>query len=461
MKNPEAFVSATHSMQVLIVAAKWWPLSARLSMALLSQGCRVTALCPKGHPLNFVTGIERCHEYSGMDSIGSLRRALLASRPDVIVPCDDGVVMQLHALARQEPGLRELLERSLGPLDSHRVTASRHELLALADELGIAIPPMRVVSSAEDLVHWHEQVAPDGVLKSDGESAGEGVRVFHSLAESLDAWQRLRRPLGRLTAWKRWLIDADPLALWMAGRPQDKQVILQGFITGCPANSMVACRDGEVLALVSVSVAVSDGPTGASRIVRRIDNEPMTRAATLIAGRLRLNGFYGFDYVLETSTGTPFLIEMNPRCTQLGHLDFHDRGSLAEVWAAAMHGRPRIKVRDPIVNDAVAFFPQALATGPTCKGLVERSFLDVPGGQPALLSELERPPAPRRGWLSRVYHAFRPDPRSEPLVFDTLEPAIDARAGNPGKFGGKPGGKRRTPRAPRTARVPQPQPTRP
>jgi hypothetical protein len=423
-------------MNVLVVAAKWWPLSARLAMALLGQGCRVSALCPIGHPLRLVSGIERRYEYSGSDSIGSLRQALRDHEPTLVVPCDDGVVLQLHALARDEPEFRALIERSLGPLESHHITASRHELLALARELGIAIPPMRLASSIEALVEWHAQLGPDAVLKADGESGGEGVRISHSLDESLEARERLRKRPSRFTAWKRRAINGDPLALWMARehRDQDKQVIIQGFITGRPANSMMACRDGEVLGLVSVLVVVSDGPTGASYVVRRVENEAMTRAAVSIAARLRLTGFYGLDYIVESATGTPFLIEMNPRCTQLGHLDFQGRGSVVAIWAAAMQNQPRVTARAPIAKDAVAFFPQALRMGPAGQAILARSFLDVPSSEAALVAELERPPAPQRSWLAAVYHAFRPVMRNQPMIFENLESNVYSRT-SPGNFG--------------------------
>jgi len=441
---------ANDSLKVLVVAAKWWPLSARLAMALLGQGCRVGALCPTGHPLRLVNGIERRYEYSGFDSIGSLRQALRDHEPTLVVPCDDGVVLQLHALARAEPEFRALIERSLGPVESHSITASRHELLALARELGIAIPPMRLASGTEALVEWHEKIASDAVLKADGESGGEGVRISHSLAQSLEARERLCKRPSRFTAWKRRAINGDPLALWMAreNRDRDKQVIIQGFITGRPANSMMACREGEVLGLVSVLVVASDGPTGASYVVRRIHDEAMTRAAVSIAARLRLTGFYGLDFIVETATGTPFLIEMNPRCTQLGHLDFEGRGSVAAVWAAAMQNRPRVAGLAAIARDAVAFFPQALRMGPAGRAILKRSFLDVPSSEVALVAELERPPAPERRWLAWAYHVLRPVLRSEPVIFENLASTSMSRPSRQNFGKGR--------RGPLVARLPRP-----
>ena len=61
--------------------------------------------------------------------------------------------------------------------------------------------------------------------------------------------------------------------------------------------SMLACLNGELLAIVSVAVLASDGPTGAAVVIQRIDSPAMERAAKLLATRLRLTGFYGLDFI--------------------------------------------------------------------------------------------------------------------------------------------------------------------
>src|ERR1700677_5405463 len=110
----EATLLENRRPSVLIVAAKWWPLSARLAIALIRHGCRLSALCPKGHPLSLVGGLERIERYRGTQSLSCLSRTLRDLRPEFVIPCDDGVVAQLHALHAQGPEMRPLIERSLG-----------------------------------------------------------------------------------------------------------------------------------------------------------------------------------------------------------------------------------------------------------------------------------------------------------------------------------------------------------
>ncbi len=408
------------SLSLLIVAAKWWPLSARLAAALHRHGCRVSAVCPASHPLTLVSGIRRIYHYGGVFSLTSLRRAIEECRPDVVIPCDDGVVAQLHALHELDSSLRPLIEHSLGSPDSFGIVQNRFRFLDMARELDIRVPKTRRIENGEDLLAWQAEISSTAVLKVDGESGGNGVRIVHSLDESRAAAEELRKPCGPATAWKRLAIDGDPLALWLRHWHRRREVTAQEFIMGRPANSMLACWRGELLSLVSVLVVAAEGPTGAATIVRVIHDELMAKAAERVVSRLQLSGFYGLDFIMESASGLPYLIEMNPRCTQLGHMEFAGAGSLAGAFSAVLRGAPRPPPRNPIGNDTVALFPQALAAGEACRRYIEASYHDVPSDEPALVAELLKRVRPHRQWAARLYHAIKPLNRAQPAVFEEL-----------------------------------------
>ncbi len=295
---------------------------------------------------------------------------------------------------------------------------SRYRFLSMALELGIRVPRMRAVAKAEDLAAWHADMASTAVVKIDGESGGNGVRISHSLDESLAAWRTLSTPRGLAKAWKQLAIDRDPLAFWLRRRHRVPEVSVQEFIPGRPANSMLVCWRGELLSIVSVVVVAAEGPTGAATIVRVIQDERIKNAARLVVSRLKLSGFYGLDFIIESGTGVPFLIEMNARCTQLGHIEFAGQGCLAGVLAAVLRGEPRPEVRSPVLNDTIALFPQALAAGEPCRPHLEASFHDVPSEEPKLVDELMLKSWPQRRWAARIYHAFKPLTRAEPVLFE-------------------------------------------
>lgn len=410
---------------VLIAATKWWPLSARMATALQRHGCAVSAICPTGHPLRHVDGLRHVYRYGGVRSLSNLRNALQGSRPHLVVPCDDGVVAQLHALHAVEPSLRPLIENSLGPAAHYPLIESRYDLLNRAVELGVRVPKTRKVETADDIRAWHAENGPNAVLKADGESGGNGVRISRSLDESLAAWRQLRVPFSAATAWKRMVIDRNPLALWSRGRGE-RQVTIQEFIIGRPANSMLACWRGRLLASVSVAVVAAESATGASIIVRLIQNEQMTDAARALAATLELSGFYGLDFMLESRTGLPYLIEMNPRCTQLGHIELRGQGSLAGALSAAFLGKAPAEVRNPVLREKIALFPQALAAGEASRPYIDSCHHDVPVDQSELRDELLLKPWPQRQWASRLYHSFNKYERDPPVLFEPLDQAASS-----------------------------------
>jgi ATP-grasp domain len=290
------------------------------------------------------------------------------------------------------------------------------------------VPRTRRVATVEDLVTWHEQTASAAVLKVDGESGGNGVRIAHSLGESLAAYRELRVPCSAATAWKRLAIDRDLLALWQRRRQRVREVTVQEFIPGRPANSMLVCWRGELLSMVSVLVIAAEGATGAATIVRVIQNERMRKAAELVVSRLKLSGFYGLDFIMESGTGVPYLIEMNPRCTQLGHIEIAGLGSLAGVLSAVLRGRPRPPAQNPISGNTIALFPQALAAGKACRPYIDASYHDAPFEEPQLMSELMLKSWPQRRWVARLYHSFRPLDLVDPILFEEIDAVTEADA---------------------------------
>jgi hypothetical protein len=403
---------------VLVCASMRWPLSARLATALSRHGCHVSAVCPSGHPLRHVTGIKSLFAYRGLNSIGSLKAAILAVRPTLIVPCDDSVVWQLHELHARNADLQSLIERSLGTDTAYPVLRNRAAFLQVAAELGIRVPATRTLASEEELDDWRADTP--AVLKRDGTWGGSGVIIVQSLPSALAAFRRLSQLIGRGAAWKRYLINRDPVALWSWKRREPPRITLQEFVPGRPANSMIACWQGELLGIVSVEVLTSQGATGAATVVRLMQNEEMERAAQLLAGRFMLSGFHGLDYVLDQKTGAPYLIEINPRCTQLGHLSIANQGDLAGALSAKLWNQPIPEVTDPqdcVPGETVAFFPQAIQWDPR-NPYLRYGKHDVPWEEPALVLELLRGAWPERQWLSRIYHRYRAPSTPEEVDFE-------------------------------------------
>lgn len=363
-------------------------------------------MCPPGHPLRYLTKVRQFYKLRAFRSRRSLLSAITAATPDIIVPCDDRIVSQLHELFALIPELRPLIEYSLGDPSGFAITDSRSELLRMAADLGIRVPKTMAVQTEADVQAGFQRLDTAAVMKLDGTHGGEGVRIVRSGIEAALAFRSLRRSTGFLTATRRLLIYSDALSGWNWSRRKRSEVVLQEFINGQPANNMIASWRGEVLGVVSVECLSCQGPTGSASVVRRIDQPEMLLAARLLAAHLKISGFFGLDFMLERESGRPYLIEMNPRCTQLGHLQFPETGDLAGALCERLtHGLHR-PPEAPIQQRTIAFYPQAW----NASKLPEEwraSFHDIPWEEPSLVDYLTQPPWPDRRWLSRVYRVAR------------------------------------------------------
>jgi hypothetical protein len=375
-------------------------------MAFLRHGSRVSAVCPPGHPLRFVTGIGSIYPYRSLDSINSLKQAIRAARPSIIVPCDDGVVWQLHALHATELDLQPLIEHSLGAAEAYPTLQRRGELLQTASELGIRVPHTQTLNSVEDLKGWCLD-AP-AVLKLDGTWGGEGVAIVRSEAEAIRGFRSASGATRASVAWKRFLINRDPIALWHLQKRKAPGIHIQQYIPGQPATAMFACWRGEVLACITVEVLVSQGATGAATVVRILKNNEIENAARSLARKFKLNGFHGLDFILEEGTGAAWMLEMNPRSTQLGHLNLSSHGDLAGVIAAKLRNEipSPVEPENRLQFNTIAFFPQAFKWNAESAYLFQ-GYHDVPWEEPGLIRELVRDSWPNRQWRSRIYHAIR------------------------------------------------------
>jgi hypothetical protein len=374
-------------------------------MAFLRHGCSVSALCPPGHPLRFVTGIGSIYPYQGLAPMGLLRAAIRAAQPTLIVPCDDIAVWQLHALHASEADLRPLIELSLGAAEAYPAIRQRGELLQVAQSLGIRVPFTRTLNSAEELKDW--EFDKPAVLKLDGTWGGEGVIIVRSLTEANKSFHSAPKTMNAWMAWKRFLINRHFFALWAWQRRAASKMTIQEFIPGRPATTMFACWRGEVLASSTVEVLVSQAPTGAANVVQAYKNNEIEDAVRLLARKFQLSGFHGLDFVLEQDTDAAYLLELNPRATQLGHLNLSPYGDLAGVMAGKLKNEApdRIASENPLQSSTIAFFPHAFKSDPG-GAYLHQGYHDVPWDEPALVRELMCDSWPERRWQSRIFYYY-------------------------------------------------------
>lgn len=397
-------------------------------MRLTKTGWDVAAVYPhRGHPLTKTRAIQERFQYSAMDPLGSLARAIESAKPDIIIPCDDravGHLYELHASAAKagssKAKIAALIERSLGAPASYPVVTSRYDLLQCAREEGIRTPDTTQVTEAADLVRGQRGIGLPCVLKADGSWGGHGVRIAYDRQQADEFFGHLGDSLATTRFLKRLLVNRDPFWYQTWRQKTKPTVIAQAYVAGRPANCAVFCWDGEVLGGLAVDVIVAQGVTGSATIVRAVEAPEMIDAARRIARRLNLSGFFGLDFMIEESSGELYLIEMNPRCTPLSHLSLGPGRDLIAAVTAQVTGEPLHESPPVTQNDIIAYFPQAWRWNPSSEYL-KTSYCDVPWEEPELVQELLKMPWPDRSILARLSNHFRG------LRF---EDRVSARGGN-------------------------------
>lgn len=393
--------------KVLVVTTfRWYP-TARLAMALANAGCAVEVLCPAGHPVCKTKAAQRTHAYNGLAPMHSLDRAIANAVPDLIVPGDDLATLHLHRLydlaqkRREDARICALIERSLGTAQSFPFVYARSAFMRLADEEGVRIPKTRAIDSLEELKDWNIRNGFPAVLKADGTSGGYGVRIVNTMEEAASAFRFLQAPPRLLRAAKRAVLDRDTTLIWPSLSRRRFVVNAQAFVDGKEATSAVACWKGKLLAALHFEVVNKRSSFGPATVVRRIENAEMSAAAEKMVLRLNLSGVYGFDFMLEEQTGNAYLIELNPRATQVCHLAFGPgRDIPAALYAALSDKDARLA---PLVTEknTIALFPQEW-TRDSQSEFLRSAYHDVPWEEPELIRDCVNNRRKQSSWYSRT-----------------------------------------------------------
>lgn len=396
--------------RVLLTDTNRWPGPARLAIGLSRAGCQVSGICPAhGHPLLYTRAVRQTYPYSSLRPLESLVAAIEATQPQIIIPCDDRGVQHLHELycwARSREGygrsITDLIEHSLGSPESYPIVSSRYDLLRIAQEEGLTVPDTKLIKCVGDFESWQSGQTFPWVLKADGTFGGRGVRIAHSREQAEQFFLEMNRPHKTTRVFKRLVVNRDPFWLRSWWNRSTPAVIAQAHIQGRPANCAVVCWKGKVLAGIGVEVVSSKGSTGPASVVRVVDNPEMMLCAERIARRLGLSGFFGLDFMIEGGSGTTYLIEMNPRCTPLCHLQLGKERDLVGALWAQLSGQPFKETPPMTQNSMIAYFPQAWTSK---SEYLESSFQDIPQEEPELVQELLRP-WPDRSLLFRLGHVL-------------------------------------------------------
>jgi hypothetical protein len=390
---------------VMVTSTTSWAFPARVAMAFAELGWHVEAICWFGNPISRIQCVRRIYHYAALRPIEALSNAISRAAPDLIVPCDDRALAHLLALHERSASSgrqahADLIERSLGDPRIFAPARRRAGFIELAQQEGILAPTMLAVESVAELRAALQQVGLPAMLKMDNSWGGDGVAKVATTAQAEQLFERMSLGQSTKFALQRLVTNGDPFYLLPGPRTARPRVNVQRFVQGEPANCVLSCWKGEVLAIIQVNVLCAQHAMGPATIVEVTAAPAITEAAHRVVRRLGLSGFCGLDFVIEEATGTPYLIEMNQRVTPLGH--FALSGGRDPVGALAARHSARTGRQRPLTttSDIVAFFPEAWHLDPDSR-YFPVAHHDVPWSEPDLVRALVRPPWQERSRMAR------------------------------------------------------------
>jgi len=392
---------------VLIVSTTCWFPTARLGVALANAGFNVEAVCPSRHPIRKTRAVGRVHTYRCLAPLSSFAKAIITAQPDIIVPGDDLATQHLHELYHRKGDDRKtggligrVIERSLGEPEGFPIVYARTEFIETARQEGVRVPKTEVIHNIEQVRDWIARTGLPTVLKADGTSGGDGVRIVHTLSEAEHAFRALEAPplVARAVKWAT--IDQDARLLWRSILHRRSVVNVQTFVPGQEATSTVVCWRGTILAGLHFEVLRKGSAVGPATVLRRIDDAEMTAATEKVVRRLNLSGVHGFDFMRDAQAKTAHLIEINPRATQVGHLRLGPGCDLTAALFAAVTGEPVRAAPKTTESNTIALFPQELTRDPASPFL-RMGYHDVPWEEPELVFAGAHAFRRREAWYSR------------------------------------------------------------
>jgi hypothetical protein len=350
--------------------------------------------------------VHSTYAYNGLAPLTSFADAITRAKPQIIVPGDDLATWHLHHLHSREQRsasggtLCALIERSLGAHESFPIVYSRSSFIELARAEGVRAPKAGVIRNTDDLRTWVARMGFPTVLKANGTSGGDGVRIVHQLDEAERALRELLAPPLLARAAKRALLDRDQTLVWPSLLRRRSVVNAQAFVLGHEATSTIACWKGSVLASLHFEVVKKASPAGHATVVRLMDCEEMSVAVEKMTRRLSLSGLYGFDFMIEAGTGNAYIIEINPRATQVGHLSLGPGRDLPAALYAALSGKAVQAAPKVTGEDTIALFPQEWIRDPQSPFL-QSGYHDVPWDEPEFVRDCVSNRKKQTAWYPR------------------------------------------------------------
>ena len=375
------------SIPVLLVSAATRSYgTARTPRALAKAGFEVTLLTPRNalaEASRFVTRVAYLPDSATpLEWIHAVAATVRAISPRQVIPCDDVSFRLLAMLAlspppQMQPALQAelagLVHASLGNPDYFEASVDATLLYAAAAQAGVRVPGHAVIGSPEEAHAYAERAGYPVVVKRPHAAAGDGARIV------ADA-PALTVAVSEMGAPQRDGFEPDAT----------RRLMIQRYIDGVLCYQDVAAWQGRYLAGYAADrLEAHGGPLGFGTVVRVHDSPALRDFSAQLVEAFGMTGLFACEYMLEKSTGLPYLLEISRRISPGTHFGGVMNVDLCAALHAAMLGiaSPTRGRPDPGEERIFVQFPGEWLRNPQSPWL-RRYPVDVPWDDPELLDAM-------------------------------------------------------------------------
>jgi hypothetical protein len=284
----------------MLIATGHWPYVTRFCIALRQQHFDLLVLAPSDHAVHRMEDLYAQPLNRSRGLAANIKKMVEDYSPALLIPTDERALLGLHKLYRKAKrskagsAIADLIRHSIGDEITFLLARKKSQFVDFAVQEGIRTPKVYLSGHPRYLLKKALACPLPAVVKQDDSGGGLSVRYAETHGQIANAIASLGRRSSRLVAIIKSIayLDTTPLKrLWE--RPPT--ISVQQYILGVPANRLVLCRQGKVLAGLSVEVLQTHYNSGPATVVRVINNAEMEEGVTKIIHRLGLSGFAGFD----------------------------------------------------------------------------------------------------------------------------------------------------------------------
>ncbi|MBN1859369.1 ATP-grasp domain-containing protein [Candidatus Bipolaricaulota bacterium] len=245
----------------------------------------------------------------------ALIRELERGRYDYYYPGYEEIIL----LAHYQDRIKQLTRTTIPDLKTIMRLHDKAQLAELANKIGVATPETYAPSTPDEAREIIANIDGPVIIKQRQSSGASGMRRLESRKEIED--------------WYFHLVSINHTS--NANLP-----IIQRIIDGETICTLELANQGDVVGEVLIRTLRSHPREEGSSVFRESIRQPACEdAAAKVLRELRFSGLCGFDFIIESGTGTPYLVDGNPRQTPSLNLAYHAGCDMIGAWLDIAAGR--------------------------------------------------------------------------------------------------------------------------